>query len=83
MHNKGCEFFPCHNTKSIDADEFNCLFCFCPLYNRDDCGGTFSYLKNGCKDCSLCVLPHMKDNYGLIVERLRGSDAKKVEKNAV
>ena len=28
--NRECEFFPCH--AGIDPDEFNCLFCYCPLY---------------------------------------------------
>ena len=27
---KECEFFPCHETK--DPENFNCLFCYCPLY---------------------------------------------------
>ena len=25
-----CEFFPCH--KNADENNFNCLFCYCPLY---------------------------------------------------
>lgn len=25
-----CEYFPCH--AGADADDFNCLFCYCPLY---------------------------------------------------
>ena len=28
--NTECKYFPCHNT-SPEAD-FNCLFCYCPLY---------------------------------------------------
>lgn len=27
---KKCEFFPCH--KNADSEDFNCLFCYCPLY---------------------------------------------------
>lgn len=27
---KNCEFFPCH--KGADPENFNCLFCYCPLY---------------------------------------------------
>ena len=66
--NKECEMFPCH--AAGDEDNFNCLFCYCPLYMLDDkCGGEFSYLKNGVKDCSKCTLPHKKENYGLIVEK--------------
>ena len=40
---KKCEFFPCH--KNADPDDFNCLFCYCPLYLLgDECGGNFEYL---------------------------------------
>ena len=63
--NKECEWFPCHDVD--DEDNFNCLFCYCPLYMLDDkCGGNFIYSKNGIKDCSKCTLPHEKENYGLI-----------------
>ena len=65
-----CEFFPCHTTETITVENFNCLFCFCPLYDKEKCGGKFIYLTNGYKDCSLCVFPHEKDNYGLIIEKL-------------
>ena len=27
---KECEYFPCH--KGADPENFNCLFCYCPLY---------------------------------------------------
>ena len=66
-HDK-CEFFPCH--KNIDAENFNCLFCYCPLYNFSDCGGIFTLLDNGIKDCSQCVLPHKRDNYDYIISKL-------------
>ena len=67
--NKKCECFPCHIVD--DEDDFNCLFCFCPLYLLDDkCGGGFSYSENGIKDCSKCTLPHKKENYGLITGKL-------------
>ncbi|MDR1617114.1 MAG: cysteine-rich small domain-containing protein [Syntrophomonadaceae bacterium] len=59
-----CEFFPCH--KFADTAQFNCLFCFCPLYILGkECGGKFIY-QNGVKDCSQCILPHMKKNYVFI-----------------
>lgn len=61
-----CEFFPCHATEH--PEEFNCLFCYCPLYAlKDRCGGNFKYTDNGIKDCSGCTLPHRKDNYGYIM----------------
>ena len=41
------------------------LFCYCPLYTLGDkCGGNFRYLDNGIKDCSDCLYPHFKENYG-------------------
>ncbi|MBO5973618.1 MAG: metal-binding protein, partial [Clostridia bacterium] len=30
ISHRDCEFFPCHQTS--DVDNFNCLFCYCPLY---------------------------------------------------
>ncbi|MDR2561739.1 MAG: cysteine-rich small domain-containing protein [Holophagales bacterium] len=63
-----CEAFPCHPMK--DLDNFNCLFCYCPLYILGlECGGNFVYLDNGMKDCTNCTLPHQRENYGAIVAR--------------
>ena len=46
FQNKKCEYFPCH--KGIPEADFNCLFCYCPLYTLGkSCGGNFEYLKNG------------------------------------
>lgn len=66
--NRSCEFFPCHS--EIDKKEFNCLFCWCPLYCLgEECGGNYRYLDSGVKDCSMCKVPHKKDNYDYIVSR--------------
>ena len=66
--NTKCEYFPCHT--GIDPAEFNCLFCYCPLYALGkNCGGNFVYLKNGIKDCRNCTLPHKKENYDTIINR--------------
>lgn len=63
-----CEFFPCHKTDA--PEDFNCLFCYCPLYAlKDKCGGNFKYTEKGIKDCSECDLPHQRDNYSYIVEK--------------
>ena len=65
-----CEYFPCHKVK--DKESFNCLFCYCPLYLLGDkCGGNFTYTKDGTKDCSNCLVPHRKENYDYIVEKLQ------------
>jgi Zn-finger protein len=68
FQNKDCEFYPCHDTVDI-----NCLFCFCPLYAFVDCGGDYTILDNGVKDCSKCLLPHTTNGYDYIVERLKGN----------
>ena len=68
FQNRDCEFFPCHKTE--DIENFNCLFCYCPLYALGPkCKGNFRYLESGIKDCSQCLVPHKKDNYGYITSR--------------
>ena len=65
-----CEYFPCH--AGADRENFNCLFCYCPLYALGDgCGGDFVWNENGIKDCTSCLYPHQRENYGEIVNRFR------------
>ena len=53
-----------------EGAEFNCLFCYCPLYMLgENCGGNFTYLENGIKDCSRCLLPHRREGYGHITRQ--------------
>ena len=59
FNHKECEFFPCHKTNN--PDEFNCLFCYCPLYT----------LGKGIKNCSDCLLPHNKNNYNYIMSKFQ------------
>ena len=66
VQNRACEYFPCHKTN--DADHFNCLFCYCPLYRFPNCGGNPKYLSNGIKDCSDCTVPHF--HYDRILAKL-------------
>ncbi len=69
FQNKECEYFPCH--AGADPEKFSCLFCYCPLYCLgDQCGGNFTYLENGIKDCSNCLVPHRRENYGRIMEKM-------------
>lgn len=69
FQNTECEYFPCHPTKQTDS--FNCLFCYCPLYVLGEkCGGNWIILENGVKDCSTCLVPHRRENYGLIARKL-------------
>lgn len=66
--NQECEYFPCHKTER--PEDFNCLFCYCPLYVLGrNCGGNFAYRENGIKDCTNCLLPHKRENFGLVTGR--------------
>lgn len=68
FQNRECEYFPCHSIGDKDIAEFNCLFCYCPLHFRADCGGKYVILKNGWKDCSHCLSPHFE--YDRIISKL-------------
>ena len=64
------EYFPCHPTG--DPENFNCLFCYCPLYALGRaCGGNFRYTEKGVKNCTPCTLPHRRESYGYIIAKLR------------
>lgn len=53
-----CDYHPCH---SGVRRSFNCLFCYCPLMERE-CPGPYKVFKDAQgrirKDCSDCALPH-------------------------
>jgi Zn-finger protein len=69
FQNTKCEYFPCH--KCSDQENFNCLFCYCPLYALgENCGGNFSYTEQGIKDCSGCLRPHRKDAFDSIMQKM-------------
>ena len=65
FENKNCEYYPCHKTTKV-----NCLFCFCPLYHYENCGGFYKKTEKGIKDCSECLLPHSQGGYEYIIKRL-------------
>ena len=68
--NTKCEYFPCHKTN--DPENFNCLFCYCPLYAlKDKCGGNFRYTEKGIMDCTNCTLPHQRKNYDYIIGKFK------------
>ena len=67
--NKECEYYPCHPVP--EGTEFNCLFCYCPLYALGEkCGGDYVYLDSGIKDCSGCLRPHRRDSYDYVMSRM-------------
>lgn len=70
FQHRQCEYFPCH--KGVAEEDFNCLFCYCPLYALGTaCGGNCVYTEKGVKDCSRCAFPHLRDNYEKIAERYK------------
>ena len=68
--NRECEYYPCH-----EFAEINCLFCFCPLYFNDGCGGEYTILKSGIKDCSGCMIPHTAEGYDQDRRKAEGNRA--------
>ena len=69
--NEKCMFFPCHPNME---GEYNCLFCYCPLYFLgEECGGDYRWAVHEnikIKICSDCTLPHLPENYDLITGKL-------------
>ncbi len=54
-----------------EGADFNCLFCFCPLYAlKRRCDGNYIYNGNGVKDCSRCSWPHRPENYEELIKKL-------------
>ena len=76
FQNRECKFFPCHEVQ--DEDDFNCLFCYCPLYLDDNCIGSPEYIITGrgqrIKDCSSCVVVHRPEMYDKVIAHLRRQD---------
>lgn len=73
FENKDCKYFPCH--QGMEGEDFNCLFCYCPMNPYEDCLGTPSYLTNRhgkvIKDCTGCTFPHRPQNYDAIMNFLK------------
>lgn len=76
FQNRECKFFPCHEVQ--DEDDFNCLFCYCPLYLDDNCIGSPEYIITGrgqrIKDCSSCLVVHSSEMYDKVIAHLRRQD---------
>lgn len=68
--NKECQYYPCHK----GTGEMNCLFCYCPLYEREHCPGKPEYIEHGgkrIKSCMNCTFPHEAENYDIIMQFLK------------
>lgn len=70
--NTSCKYFPCH--KGMKTDDFNCLFCYCPMNSYEDCLGKPEYIvaKSGkrVKSCMNCTFPHEPEHYEKIIQFL-------------
>lgn len=69
FENKKCKFFPCHK----GLRDFNCLFCYCPLYSMEKCPGTPEYIEvdgRTVKACTNCTFPHQPESYDAIIQIL-------------
>jgi len=71
--NVDCRYYPCHE----GIKELNCLFCYCPLYSFEDCGGNFYRSEKKIKVCTACIRPHKPENYDVIINLLKEKYNKK------
>ena len=76
--NNECKYFPCHKmsgNNTPDNNNFNCLFCYCPLYFLGDkCGGNFKFSgEQRVKDCEDCDLPHKPEYYDIVISKLKNN----------
>ena len=70
--NKDCKYYPCHK----GLEQFNCLFCYCPLYWLE-CPGNHEFFEKGgvrLKNCVDCRFPHHPENYNKIMEILKSPE---------
>ena len=68
FQHRDCEMFPCH--QGVPEEDFNCLFCYCPLYCLGPgCGGNWTYTSRGVKSCAGCAFPHRRENYDAVLRR--------------
>ncbi|MFC1504605.1 cysteine-rich small domain-containing protein [Spirochaetota bacterium] len=67
FNNPSCKYYPCHS----GINDLNCLFCYCPLYFIEKCGGNYTYTKKGIKNCSECTMPHKKKGYEYVLKVLK------------
>ena len=75
--NTACKYFPCHKVKN--EEEFNCMFCYCPLYFLEDCGGNY-IINNGIKDCTNCLIPHSPNGYDYINKKIMAINSERMRK---
>lgn len=70
FENKDCKYFPCHQ----GLEDFNCLFCYCPMYCKQNCLGHPEYKEirgKVIKVCTNCTFPHVPEHYDDIMTFLK------------
>ena len=40
------------------------MFCYCPNYFLEECGGNY-IMNHGIKDCTSCLIPHTCEGYDI------------------
>ena len=70
FQNKKCEYFPCH--KGIPEEDFNCLFCYCPLYTLGkSCGGNCEFLEKWSQILHEMWFSASANNYDKVISRFQ------------
>lgn len=64
---KKYDCYPCHEW---EFGRMSCLFCYCPLYDLEDCEGDWSMLGH-IKDCSICLVNHVSKWW--VLKKLAGN----------
>ena len=65
--NKDCKYFPCHK----GLDDFNCLFCYCPLYEMKNCPGNKRYIEKNGKPLRYVQTVHFRINRKIMIKSYR------------
>mgnify|MGYP000417579403 CR=1 FL=1 len=71
FENRACKYYPCHE---VENDEMNCLFCFCPLYEREHCPGNPEYINSKAESSNPACTAHFptkRENYDIIMQFLK------------
>ena len=67
---KKCEYFPCH--KGADPEELQLpVLLLSAVRAGREMRREFPYTENGIKDCTGCLVPHRRENYGYITGKYR------------
>ena len=67
FENRACKYYPCHE----GIEHINCMFCYCPLYEDEGCGGEYYINDKGIKNCRNCSYPHDIDNYPDMIRKIK------------